>query len=354
MQALEKMIFQKMAPRSVRYLARLDYARVDGLAARVFEQLAAEFQIVPPITLHLPNIRLMAGVWGTGRECLVVGQAGRADREAVAAAVSQINTCPFCVDVHGAMLHGAGNGALAEELLSGEENPEMPARTRNLVHWARATLSPGAEILRNPPFSIAEAPQILGTAVCFHYLNRMVNVFLEKSPLPGPAASFRKTGARVFGSLVGRRIVALDAEPGRFLLASGAMPLPVEFRWAANSPHVAGALQRFAGAAEEAGRESLDAEVRELVSDRVTRWDGVPPGPSRAWAEEAAAPLSKDQQPAARLALLTALASYQVDEKIVNDFRKHRPSDSDLVNTAAWASYTAAKRISGWLFAPAR
>ena len=94
--------------------------------------------------------------------------------------------------------------------------------------------------------------------------------------------------------------------------------------------------------------------MRELVSDRVTRWNGVPPGPGRAWVEEAVAPLSNEQQPAARLALLTALASYQVDEKVVNDFRKHRPSDSDLVNATAWASYTAAKRIAGWLFAPAR
>ncbi len=51
--------------------------------ARVFEQLSAEFQIVPPITLHLPNTKLIAGVWGARRECLVAGRTSRVDRDLV-------------------------------------------------------------------------------------------------------------------------------------------------------------------------------------------------------------------------------------------------------------------------------
>jgi len=55
---------------------------------------------------------------------------------------------------------------------------------------------------------------------------------------------------------------------------------------------------------------------------------------------------------AGRLALLTALASYQVDEGIVLVFRVHFPEDDKLLGTLAWASFTAARRIGSWLLVP--
>lgn len=83
MHALEDVIFLKVAPRSVRYLAPLDYSKTDSLTAQIIEQLDEGYQIVPPITLHLPNAKLMAGAWGAGRKCLVVGRTNRADRDLV-------------------------------------------------------------------------------------------------------------------------------------------------------------------------------------------------------------------------------------------------------------------------------
>ena len=71
---------------------------------------------------------------------------------------------------------------------------------------------------------------------------------------------------------------------------------------------------------------------------------------SRHWAEEVIANLDDVHKPAARLALLTALASYQVDEGVINAFRAYQPGDDELINATAWASFTATRRIGSWLY----
>ncbi len=55
---------------------------------------------------------------------------------------------------------------------------------------------------------------------------------------------------------------------------------------------------------------------------------------------------------AARLTLLTALASYQVDSSIVEDFQLQYPDDAQLIAATAWASFTAARRVGLWLAQP--
>ena len=66
--------------------------------------------------------------------------------------------------------------------------PRRPARaarlSRRYVAWAAATRSPDDPALRLRPFAPAAAPEIVGIAFCFHYINRMVAIFLAPSPLP--------------------------------------------------------------------------------------------------------------------------------------------------------------------------
>lgn len=354
MRWLDHLVFRRAAPRAIRYLEPPDYDRATGLEAAVLAQLDDDFLVGPPLTLHMPDARLFAAVWGVGRECLTVGREGRPMREAVGAAVSMANACPYCVDVHAASLHGLGQHAVADAVLAGEEVADP--RIRELVSWGLATLAPGSEILRRPPFTAAEAPQIIGTATCFHYLNRMVNVFLDPSPVPaagGGGGRLKRAALRAFGVVMRRRLARQDAVAGRFLLDAGAdAALPAEFGWAASNAAVAGSFVRLAAAAEEAGRRAVDPEVRALVEEVVQAWSGTSPGLSRSWVEGPASRLDEALRPAARLALLTALAAYQVDEAVVAAFRARAPGDRELVDLTAWSSFVATRRIAGWL-APA-
>ena len=182
-------------------------------------------------------------------------------------------------------------------------------------------------------------PEAIAVALTFHYLNRMVNVFLGESPLPPEVPGPMRGGAlRVLGAMMGSQARRIRP-PGDSLDLLPDAPLPPDLAWASPYPHLAGAVARAEAAMTAAGERSVPARVRELVSERVETWDGKPPGLSRAWADEAVKGLPAAERASGRLALLTALASYQAGP-VAADLGK---GDRVLVETTAWASMTAAR-----------
>ncbi|WP_216651483.1 carboxymuconolactone decarboxylase family protein [Actinomadura litoris] len=302
-----------------RALARVEHVSpvapgaATGLVAAVYGQVERDFgMLAPPVALHSPLPDVLAASWTILRESLVVpGLAGRAAKEAVAAEVSRRNTCPYCVAVHAAA---------------------APAATP-LTGWVQRG---GAG---ESPFPDEHAPEYIGVLVTFEYLNRMVNLFLDDSPLPPsvPGAA-RDPMMRLLGRMTRRRI----RSPGVSAALLPAAPLPGDLAWAARTPHVAEAFARAAAAFARAGA-AVPPPVRDLVRAQVAAWDGSPKGLSKGWAEEAAGALHPVDRPAGRLALLTAFASHQVGARDVAAFRAVRPDDGTLVGLAAWASFTAAR-----------
>jgi hypothetical protein len=194
----------------------------------------------------------------------------------------------------------------------------------------------------------------MGTAVLFHYINRMVNLFLDNTMMPivGKIPLLRDQALRIFSSVVSGRITALDVAPGTFLTDAPDMALPEEFRWAAPNPHVSGGLLRLASAAEKAATGSVDAGVRALVMEKVRNWNGGSPGLGKGWLDTAVSTLSEAMRPQARIALLAALASWAVDDSEVAAFRSAGGDDRALLDTAAWGAYIASNRIAGWFRLP--
>lgn len=339
---MERTAFRDLAPRQIRYIQPVKRGEARGVVADVYRQMERDFQIAPPLTVHSPLPALLAAVWTATRESLIAQPADRVIRETLAAAVSQTNTCPFCVDVHGMMLDGAGRHDLARAVGQNDVRETGDARMNSVFEWAKATRSPDAAILRIPPFPQNDAPQIIGTAVLFHYINRVVNVFLEESPMPVRLSRLMK---RLAGSTLMKRIATVDATPGESLRFLPGAPLPKDFSWAASNDAVAGAYARLAKVVEEVGVKALSDQVRSLVKSCVEAWRGEEMGLSRAWTENAMLGLGVREHPAARLALLAALASHQIDHRVVYEFRANRPRDEDLVSAVAWASFTAARKV---------
>ncbi|HEU4421873.1 MAG TPA: carboxymuconolactone decarboxylase family protein [Pilimelia sp.] len=323
-----------------------------GLVARVYAQVEREFgMLAPPVALHSPAPAALAACWVMLRETLLAsGATDRATKEVVAAAVSLHNACPYCADVHSATLGGLVGGRDAEVIGADQiESVADPGR-REIARWARGAGTGPAWAGGPAPFPAGHAPELVGVAVTFHYLNRMVNVFLGESPLPSDApVAIRRGVWRLFGRVM-RPFARRDRDPGRALDLLPTAPLPEDLAWAAGQPIVAEALARAATAVEAAGRRVVPDAVRNLVTTTVARWDGRPTGPSRAWVDDAVAGLPVADRPAGRLALLTALASYQVDAAAVEGFRGGCRDDEALVELASWASLTAARRIGSQLW----
>ncbi|MQS10766.1 carboxymuconolactone decarboxylase family protein [Streptomyces kaniharaensis] len=310
----------------IRHVAPVRPGRAGAEVAGVYAEVEREFgMLAPPVALHAPAPPVLAATWVMLRETLVAaGRVDRAAKESVAAAVSRANTCPYCVEVHTTAV-GALGPAVA------------PADRSRLAAWAAGE---GAA-----PFPAEHAPELVGVAVTFHYLNRMVSVFLEDSPLPpGAPPPARRAARALLGRFVRQSALAAPS-PGASLDLLPGSRLPADLSWAAGTPSVAGAFARAAVAMETAGERSVPEPVRNLVVAELADWDGRPPGLGRGWGETAVATLPADSRPAGRLALLTAKAAYQVDDGVVADFRRTAPGDRALVELTAWASLTAARRL---------
>jgi len=322
----------------VRQVSAVPYDAAEGAVARVYRELERDFGVLaPPVILHAPAPDVLAACWLMLREVLLVpGSAPRAWKEAVCTAVSKTNECPFCITMHDSMLTnlvGYRDGEIADP------------SSRAAAEWAGAS---GV----SAPFTAEQTPELVGTAVIMQYLNRMVNIFLGEVPLPpGAPRSALAVVRRVLVWLI-KSAERAGPRPGASLDLLPEAELPEDLSWAAGNAAVAGAYARSAAVIEEAGRRSVPVAVRELVRARLARWDGRPIGPSRAWVEDAVAELPVPERPAGRLALLTALASYQVDQTAIDEFRATAPEDRALIDLTAWASLTTARHLGSRLRIP--
>jgi hypothetical protein len=305
---------------TVRHVAPVPPRVATGLVRRVYADVERDFGVLaPPVALHAPAPVLLAASWVLLRETLVAdGVTGRPAREAVAVAVSADNACPYCVEVHTAALAGLAGpaGTLATD----------PRRAGDLPD--------------------DQATELRAVALAFHYLNRMVNVFLGESPLPPRAPEPVRRRAR--GMLGGAMRPAAErgAVPGAALSLLPPAPLPADLAWAAGRPAVAEALARVASVVDVAAVRVIRPPVRRAVEGALAQWSGGPPGISRAWVERPLAGVPAEDRPVARLALLTALAAYQVDRAVVDDARRTCRTDDALLAVASWASLRAARRAA--------
>lgn len=341
-------------------LARVKYVRpvrpeeALGLVAAVYEQLARDFQLLAPITLTSPVPPLLAAFWMILRETLVAGAVPRLEKELLAQAVSKANACPYCIAAHALMLRGGAEGDVARAVAQGDAEAIEVPHLRALATWALNSRSPDHPALAAPPFHPGAAPEIIGTAVAFHTINRMVDVFLGDSPFAMPpglgwtAHLLMKPVASTFA----RRLVSLTPLRGESLRLLPNAPLPPDLQWAEPDPVVAAALARATCVVDQLGASFVPGEARALVLERVSAWRGEFPDPSRSWVEDAIRPLAEPERPAARLALLAALASFQIDNDVVESFRERSPSDEALLGTVGWAAFTAARRVGTWLSSP--
>jgi alkylhydroperoxidase family enzyme len=262
----------------------------------------------------------MAASWLMMRETLLAsGRADRVIKESIASAVSEANTCPYCVEVHDA----------TRQSIDGSHNADA---VRAWVHGGR------------PPFPAGLLEECVGVAVTFEYVNRMNNVFLPESPIPaGVPGVARNQARRTLGRVAapGKQTI----EPGGSLGLLPDAPLPEDLSWSAGHATIAGAFARASAVMDSVGARSLPLLVRELVHTRLSG-DAADIGLSRSWVDHAVADLPAGDRPVAKLALLTAMASYKVDADVVESARHACADDAALIELTAWSSLTAARRTA--------
>jgi AhpD family alkylhydroperoxidase len=315
-----------------------------SLVATVNAQMKRDFgMVVEPITLHRPTPELMAGAWAALRETVVSGTVDGPAKETVASTVSRVNRCPYCVEAHAIRLAAGGRRDVAAAIERGDYQAIPVAHLRALALWAAASRSPGAPELVAPPFAAGEAPELVGTVVYFHYVNRMVSVFCGDSPLPAVARAFRAPIARVAARRFRRAVLVTHAAGASLGLIADA-PVPADLSFAPDDGAIGRAWGAFAAVVDRSGRAALSDRDRAAVRAAIAAWKGDDPPLSGGWIEDA---LGDADSGAARLALLTALAPYRVGS---DDLIELGGADgATAVSAAAWGAFEAARRVAAWL-----
>ena len=318
-----------------RYTEPVPPKAATGRTAEVYEQLARDFGISEPVTFVVLSSapELLAPTWALMRESLIAGAGDRTGKELAALGVSLANRCPFCVDAHTVLLHATGDHALAERLARGE-TPENEEHAR-VLEWGRQTRVPGGLRAEPYPFPREHAPGYIGTALTFHFINRIASALLTENLLPGNAQRFRPVR-----SLAGRtlaRTVRRPARPGDSLALLD-HPEPGEAPAWAGGTAVGLAYAALLRAALT-GADVLDTDDLDLVEETLLDWDGEHPplGPSGF--------PDRRERPGARLALLAALAPYRITDEDVAAWRRPEHTDRSLVQLVAYGAFVAVDRI---------
>ncbi|MEU4482472.1 carboxymuconolactone decarboxylase family protein [Micromonospora sp. NPDC023966] len=306
-----------------------------GLTAEVYRQLRDEFLGPVPTFQALSAVpELLAATWALLREALLAGDASRVDRELVASAVSRANRCRFCVDAHVMLLHALGEHGLAEVIARGGTPPE-PWHAE-LAGWAEASRSPGASGWTSP-----YGPELTGTLLAFHFINRGVSALLDPDLLPGGlqrSPVVRSVGGRLYARTARER-----KEPGRSLslLDPGTTVPPA---WAGDSP-VGVAYAALRNVALRGG-DLLGDVARQTVTATVRWEDGRHPVRPGDWAVDLVRDVPGADRVGTRIALLAAFAPSAVTVGDVALWRMSHPDDADLVRLVAYGAITATDHVA--------
>jgi hypothetical protein len=165
----------------------------------------------------------MAAAWTMLRAVLVEpGLVDRTAKEAVATAVAHGNGCWCCEELHLTVLESLNRKRVDSALATLADH-----RVRRITEWARS-----GEPARRP-FPDAHAPELVGTVVVSHYLDRMATVLGDRSAALS-ANQVKRVAARA----------SRTPRAGTVWLPAG--ELPPELAWARGRASVADAFGRAA------------------------------------------------------------------------------------------------------------
>jgi AhpD family alkylhydroperoxidase len=306
-----------------------------GLTAAVYQQLREDFRgPVPTFQALSAAPEVLAASWALMREALLAGQDRRIEREVVAASVSRANRCQFCVDAHVTLLHSLGASELAEVIARGDTPPQP--KHAELARWAAGSRTPRAVGWTSP-----YRPEITGTLLAFHFINRIVSALLAPDLLPAGLQRFpvvRSAGGRLYA-----RAAREPKEPGLGLALLGpASAMPPA--WAGESP--VGVAYAALRAAATKGGEPLSDIARRTVGATVRWEDGRHPADPAGWATDLVRDLPGADRAGTRIALLAAFAPGAITAADVAGWRALHPADAELVRLVAYGAITATDHVA--------
>jgi hypothetical protein len=315
-----------MSQHLVRYITAVSVKHSTDSNRRVFAQMQQENAGVHgPFLVHAAQPTLLAAVWALFRETQLASGVPRAHQETIALLVAEENRCPWCIEAHQLAL-------------------STQPRVSQIVDWYNANPDP-LSAAAHPAFTLEASIAHRAAVLLWQYINRITNVLLVESAWQR-FGSWKAPATRVMGRVFEAFFLNRRYEAGRALVLIGDAPLPEHLAWAQPHRPIAAALAYVHQQIQDLGAPHIPETVQRFVLEFVHAHRRQSMGLSRRWADDAVQPLEPSQRTLAKLLLLTALASYQIDDAVMRSVRDELRTDAELLAVLAWGSYAAHNRFS--------
>ena len=355
LRTIEKKVMQQNG-NAIKYLTVQNIKNATNINIKnINMQIDRDFGLAGPLTLSTPSLRVHAVRWAVARESFIVEtNVKRVNKEIVAACVAQLNKCPYSEDAHSTSIMSCDDAKTGDAIINRTWKELDNKKTKQLINWSLQTRNPHASIIKNPPFSIDEAPEIIGTALAFHSTNRLVNIFLEESPLPSflTGKLLKKIALKIASKTLFKSMVSNNAMAGDGLQFIQDHPIHKSIEWSKAIPAFSKVLAAEEILLKDIEEDTIPEKLRDLFKNEVTQWEGEEMPLGRGWLNEILINLDENELRVGRLLFLAAFAPYTITKNDINAFRKVKPTDKELIETCFWAIQTVTNKIGEWLIKP--
>lgn len=332
----------------LKYIKKIPPKQATGELKKIYDMIGKSWSgpMPGPWLMLASTPELLNVIWINAALNMFSGSLKHDEWNVIAASISKMNRCPYCLEAHGMLIDAYASNDTAKYIEMGRIDRIEDPYFKSLAEWSFSTTTK-APIISNPPFNIDKAPEAIMTVLSFHLINRMVNIFLYESGMPVPELfGLKKLMASLAKPMMRKMIDSMVFDEKELLSLAPMSTLPADMPWAKTNRRVAEAVTRQATAFERVGNETVPKPVRDLLNHQLEFWDGNNVSASQEWINDTLSKLDDGLKPIGKLVLLTAFASYKVDKQIVEDVQIVLPGDSNLVKTVAYASFATARKIA--------
>src|SRR5499425_596531 len=260
-------LFELLSLRTMRYVHATPRRKATGLTAQVYDMIEEDFFINGSLISRSKVPALMAGIWTAGRESILVDDhMDRTTKEAMNAALSQVNDCPYCGDMLISLVHAGGKHDAASCIFAENEAHITNSTLRRRLTWVKSIATPGTKMDTPVPFTAEELPEAIAALMAMSDINRFSHVVMDGSPVSAPLGfqGLKAAALRLFGGEL-RATHVERLTPGRALSLLPPASLPADMRWATPNPRIADTLARWSAVVEREASVVVSSAVREFV-----------------------------------------------------------------------------------------
>ncbi len=332
---------------NIKYIKYVSAKQASPQIEAIYLQIKQDFGLLAePFTLHSAIPDLLAAVWIATREiCLINQQVSRTYIEAISTAISYSNSCKYCVDAHSIMLLSLNDKSVNKAIKTANFELIEDSKLKKISKWSLNNSNTDNEIFFNPPFSKKEAPEIIGTAFIFNYINRVVEIFLKKSPVS--EKKIGKSFLMKIASLMFSRAVKKEKKAGdSFRFFSKIVKNDSDFEWANGDQRILKSLSFFKKICFDEVDKYISKKTKETILYIANNENKDIAGISSNWTNKFNENFDVKDLHLAKLMLLTIYTPYQITEKYINYLKNKNISDEALLATTSFASLSIAISIA--------